>query len=252
MSRLIEKYIQVVRQSGLITQRPVDFSNAPSVALPTGTTINGSPVESLGSLANLVSSSANAFAIGPTGSTNPTFNVDASTASAVTGLTVKSSTATAGVFLNVTSSGTNENLVLVPKGTSGQLRSTAANNFFGASANGAAGTALKIGSFGDASNAYVAATGSVTDVGLRLRGQGAGVVSVQDSIPTPAGGSATASLIFGSTTGFGIYYGSGAPTVSAAQGSIYLRSDGSSTSTRMYVNNSSGSGTTWTAVTTAA
>jgi hypothetical protein len=52
-----------------------------------------------------------------------------------------------------------------------------------------------------------------------------------------------------STAGLGIYIGSGAPTVSAAQGSLYLRTDGSSTSTRLYVN-SSGS-TTWVAVTTA-
>lgn len=48
----------------------------------------------------------------------------------------------------------------------------------------------------------------------------------------------------------GIYAGSGAPTVSAAQGSLYLRTDGSSTSTRLYVN-TNGS-TTWTNVTTAA
>ena len=48
----------------------------------------------------------------------------------------------------------------------------------------------------------------------------------------------------------GIYVGSGAPTISAGQGSIYLRTDGSSTSTRLYVN-TDGS-TTWTNVTTAA
>jgi hypothetical protein len=48
--------------------------------------------------------------------------------------------------------------------------------------------------------------------------------------------------------GMGIYFGSGAPTVAAAKGSIYLRSDGSSASTRLYV---SDGGTTWVAVTTA-
>ena len=48
----------------------------------------------------------------------------------------------------------------------------------------------------------------------------------------------------------GIYSGSGAPTISAAQGSLYLRSDGSSTSTRAYINTDGG--TTWTSVTTAA
>jgi len=47
-----------------------------------------------------------------------------------------------------------------------------------------------------------------------------------------------------------ICMGSGAPTLTAAQGSIYLRTDGSSTSTRLYVN-TDGAGT-WTNVTTAA
>jgi hypothetical protein len=48
----------------------------------------------------------------------------------------------------------------------------------------------------------------------------------------------------------GVYSGSGAPTISAAKGSMYLRTDGSSTSTRAYINTDGA--TTWTAVTTAA
>jgi hypothetical protein len=51
------------------------------------------------------------------------------------------------------------------------------------------------------------------------------------------------------TASFGVFLGSGAPTIAAAKGSLYLRSDGSSSSTRLYVN-SDGS-TTWVAVTTA-
>ncbi len=70
-----------------------------------------------------------------------------------------------------------------------------------------------------------------------------------DSATAPVAGGAQAVQI-GSTAGFGIYFGSGAPTVSAAQGSLYLRTDGSSTSTRAYIN-TNGS-TTWTAITTAA
>lgn len=46
----------------------------------------------------------------------------------------------------------------------------------------------------------------------------------------------------------GIYVGSGAPTISANKGSLYLRTDGSSTSTRLYINNGT---TTWVAITTA-
>jgi len=48
----------------------------------------------------------------------------------------------------------------------------------------------------------------------------------------------------------GIYSGTGAPTFTAAKGSLFLRLDGSSTSTRAYIN-TNGS-TTWTNLTTAA
>lgn len=82
-----------------------------------------------------------------------------------------------------------------------------------------------------------------------LSRQAAGRVAVMGATATPAGGSTGIALVFGSTSGFGIYIGSGVPTVSAAQGSLYLRSDGSSTATRAYIN-TNGS-TTWTAVTTA-
>jgi len=44
--------------------------------------------------------------------------------------------------------------------------------------------------------------------------------------------------------------GSGAPSFSAPQGALYIRSDGSSTSTRLYINTDGA--TTWTNVTTAA
>jgi hypothetical protein len=47
-----------------------------------------------------------------------------------------------------------------------------------------------------------------------------------------------------------IYSGSGAPTISAPKGSLYLNITGNSTSTRAYIN-TNGS-TTWTAITTAA
>lgn len=56
------------------------------------------------------------------------------------------------------------------------------------------------------------------------------------------------------TTGAGtspsICAGSGVPTLSANKGSIYLRTDGSSTSTRFYINTDGA--TTWTNGTTAA
>jgi hypothetical protein len=66
---------------------------------------------------------------------------------------------------------------------------------------------------------------------------------------TTAGGVTTAALKAG-TVGIGMFWGSGAPSISAVQGSIYLRTDGSTVSTRMYVNTTGAS--TWTAVTTLA
>lgn len=66
----------------------------------------------------------------------------------------------------------------------------------------------------------------------------------------PAGGTAGAGYRLFSTTNFGLFGGSGAPTLSAAKGSLYLRSDGSTTNDRAYINTDGG--TTWTALTTAA
>lgn len=53
-----------------------------------------------------------------------------------------------------------------------------------------------------------------------------------------------------SASGIGFFADSGAPGFAAPKGSLYVRKDGSSTSTRLYIN-TDGS-TTWTAVTTAA
>jgi len=89
------------------------------------------------------------------------------------------------------------------------------------------------GFVGDVSGATVSATGNIT----------------ADSGTAPVAGG-MAAFLMSSTAGLGIYVGSGVPSISAAQGSIYLRTDGSSTSTRLYVNTNGTTG--WTNVTTAA
>ena len=86
-------------------------------------------------------------------------------------------------------------------------------------------------------------TGNVTGATVTVTGN-----VTADSATAPVAGGA-ASFLATSTAGLGIYFGSGAPTVTAAQGSLYLRTDGSSTSTRAYVN--SDGATTWVAITTA-
>lgn len=98
------------------------------------------------------------------------------------------------------------------------------------------------------SNTAAISLGASSDVTV---GRGAaGTLTLMGATATPAGGSTSLRLVFGSTAGFGIYIGSGAPTVSAAQGSLYLRSNGTGTGDRAYIN-TNGS-TTWTALTTAA
>jgi hypothetical protein len=108
--------------------------------------------------------------------------------------------------------------------------------------------------FGGTGNSHPSLKRSGTTLQVRLAddsafaGMSIGATSVSAGTATPAGGSTSARLVMGTTSGFGIYYGSGAPTVSAAQGSIYLRSDGSGATDRMYVNTDGG--TTWTNVVT--
>lgn len=83
----------------------------------------------------------------------------------------------------------------------------------------------------------------------------AGVGAILDSLSIlgvttiPAGGTAAAGYRFSSTTNFGVFFGSGAPTLSAAKGSLYLRSDGTGAADRAYINTNSS--TTWTAIATA-
>ena len=87
-------------------------------------------------------------------------------------------------------------------------------------------------------------TGNVTGTTVTATGN----VTADSATAVVAGGAAA--FLATSTANLGIYFGSGAPTVSAAQGSLYLRTDGSSTSTRAYINTDGA--TTWTNITTAA
>ncbi len=77
-----------------------------------------------------------------------------------------------------------------------------------------------------------------------------GAVSILSTTAPPAGGTASIGLSMSSTANLGIYFGSGVPTLAAAQGSLYLRTDGSTIATRLYIN-TTGS-TVWTNVVTAA
>ena len=109
------------------------------------------------------------------------------------------------------------------------------NGFQTISINASTGTVTVTGTFGAATSVTtLAATSTVT---------------ARSASGLTAGGAA-GFIGTNVAAGMGIYFGSGAPTVAAAKGSLYLRSDGSGTADRAYIN-TNGS-TTWTALTTAA
>jgi len=64
----------------------------------------------------------------------------------------------------------------------------------------------------------------------------------------PANGTVGCGILCSSTANLGVFFGAGAPTFSAAEGSIYSNTTGAA-GARLYVNTSVGSGTTWTAAT---
>lgn len=94
----------------------------------------------------------------------------------------------------------------------------------------------------------ISTTGTLSSGAQTITGANAatGVVTGVSGTAATAGGVKAFGLGSGTV---GIAWGSGVPTLSAGQGSLYLRTDGSSTSTRLYVN--SDGATTWVAVTTA-
>ncbi len=108
--QLIEQYVpEVAIARQLKTNLPVDFSGAPSVALPSSVTVSAGQ--------NITSAAANAFSVGPNGVTNPSFNVDASATTAVTGLNVAAAAAGSGVTVSVIGGNANEPLTIQSKGT---------------------------------------------------------------------------------------------------------------------------------------
>ena len=109
------------------------------------------------------------------------------------------------------------------------------NGFQTISIDQSTGAVTVNGTFGSATSvATLAATGTVT----------------AKSASALVAGGAAAFIGTNTAAGMGIYMGSGAPTIAAAKGSLYLRSDGSGTADRAYIN-TNGS-TTWTALSTAA
>lgn len=107
MSVYIDDYVPVVKLNGLNVL-------STTCTLPAATTIGGSTVVAL---ATVTSASATALTTGLNGATNPSFNIDNSTALQAAGLNVKGAVAAGTVALSTISSGGNANMSIDAKGS---------------------------------------------------------------------------------------------------------------------------------------
>lgn len=103
----------------------------------------------------------------------------------------------------------------------------------GGTTSGSGGAVTIAGGAGTAGNA---SGGAVTINGGALNGSGAnGSVTIQSSFAPVAGGGTSAAILCTSTAALGLYFGTGAPTFSAAKGSLYMKTDAATAATRLYV-----------------
>ncbi len=185
----IEQFVNAVeQQGGLLTDYPVVINNS--------LTVNGTFTQSGTSAETITSTSANALAVGPNGTTDPVFNINASAASAVTGLDIVSAAAGSGLALEVTSSATDENATLDAKG-SGTL-----------TLNGTATGTVDIGH-------GLAVTGNVTSTGTIIATGGLGTVYSESLTPASVAADTSAEQTFtvtGLVTGQGVIVNGPAPT----------------------------------------
>ena len=109
-------------------------------------------------------------------------------------------------------------------------------------------TNVQIGDSSTATQNFVLSVPASPDGTIKLARGNFGATT-QDVLTVASTGVVTATQGFTVGT-LNILFGAGVPSVSATQGSLYLRTDGSSTSTRMYVNTNGSTG--WTNLVTAA
>jgi hypothetical protein len=165
-------------------------------------------------------------------------NAFAVTVSANNGMTLKPTTAGTVFFKIADNTGAKEKLVLTVNGGSQEIAQIVVN------------TTAGISSF------YIGSNGGLIPISFMQNGATVAALQTDGTFHScsqtaiPAGGTAGAGFRVSSTSNFGVFFGSGAPSLSAAKGSLYLRSDGSGTTDRAYIN-TNGS-TTWTALTTVA
>ena len=138
----------------------------------------------------ITSASANAFAVGRVGTTNPAFNIDASTALSATGVNIKSAAAAGGVAVSVLSSGTNEALTVNAKGSGaigiGSVSTGAVTITPATTISGAATLSSTLGVTGAATLSSTLGVTGATTLSSTLAVTGA--VTLTTALPVASGG----------------------------------------------------------------
>ncbi len=196
----------------------------------TGNTVLGNAVTdtlTVTGATSITSTSASSLAVGANGATTPAFSVDSATASQAAGLKVTGATTTGTVAVDLVG-GAAVNLTVNAKGT---------------------GT---IG-IGSVSTGAVTITPATTVTGVLTATAGvtspAGVTTRSaTAVPATAGAVAAGPAFSCFSTNISLWVTSDAPTHTATKGDLCINTAGSSSSTRLYINNGT---TNWIAVTTA-
>ena len=146
---------------------------------------------------------------------------------------------------------TGSNNTIFGYNSSNTLATGAGNTIVGANVSGPSAAATNVVILADGTGQARFDYGQTTASVATVTGNAAvtGTLSANPSAIGAGSGAANPAITFSSTAGFGIYFGSGAPSFAAAKGSLYLASDGSSASTRLYI--CSVASGTWVAITTA-
>lgn len=155
-----------------------------------------------GSTVTVTSASATSLTVGANGATNPALQIDASTASSVTGIIIKSAPTGGAAAIAVSSSATNDGLTIDAKGsggiTIGQTASAPAINLGGANPvvtiGQSGGAVLNVGKSGSASGTLVVAGSSTGAVTIVPAATASGTLTLPNGTDTLVGRATTDTL----------------------------------------------------------
>ncbi len=198
---LIEDYVPVVKYNGLNTNKDVDFSGATNVALPSGTTINGSSVAGIGNITSSATS-GQMLSVANTGVYAGTGIVLINSTTLTTGTALSLGTL-AGLTTGVGIKIAHTTSVIADGGSLVRISSSSTDT--GGATNG---TLLDIGSTGQVAGTLVKVT-SIATTGTVIGVTSTGVMATTGNLMTLTAASATTAAGLLRVSGAGLTSGIG-------------------------------------------